>query len=415
MNKLKTLRENRAALWSQERAQLDRLKAEGQALIGDALTQFEARAADIAKLDDEISGFERLEAAETRNRELEQRMGQPITKPERGGEQSGEQRQQQVLAFRAALKGAAGRPFGEISREERAAFQAGIAESGGHLVAPQQFVADLLKGVDDLVWIRQLADKMTVTQSESVGIPKLDADAEDSDWTAELATGNEEDTLTFGKRELRPHPLAKRAKISKKLLRIASMPVDQIIRQRMSYKFAITQEKAFISGDGVQKPLGLFVASTNGIGTGRDVSTGNTTTAIGADGLLEAKYSLKAAYWNRPSLRWVFHRDAIKNIRKLKLTDNQYIWQPGLSADLPARILDVPYLISEYVPNTFTAGLYVGIIGDFSYYKIVDALGMTVEVLNELYAETNQVGYIMRMETDGAPVLEEAFARVKLA
>ncbi len=31
-------------------------------------------------------------------------------------------------------------------------------------------------------------------------------------------------------------------------------------------------------------------------------------------------------------------------------------------------------------PNTFTTGKYVGIIGDFSRYEIVDALDMTVEV-----------------------------------
>jgi hypothetical protein len=39
---------------------------------------------------------------------------------------------------------------------------------------------------------------------------------------------------------------------------------------------------------------------------------------------------------------------------------------------------------------------------------------LTVQRLTELYAETNQVGLIGRMEADGMPVLEEAFARVKL-
>ena len=33
----------------------------------------------------------------------------------------------------------------------------------------------------------------------------------------------------------------------------------------------------------------------------------------------------------------------------------------------------------------------------------------------ELYAESNQVGFIGRLECDGAPTLAEAFARVKLA
>ena len=33
---------------------------------------------------------------------------------------------------------------------------------------------------------------------------------------------------------------------------------------------------------------------------------------------------------------------------------------------------------------------------------------MQMQRLNELYVETNQLGFIGRLETDGAPVLEEA-------
>jgi HK97 family phage major capsid protein len=62
-----------------------------------------------------------------------------------------------------------------------------------------------------------------------------------------------------------------------------------------------------------------------------------------------------------------------------------------------------------------TTGNYVGILGDFSYYWIADALDMQVQRLVELYAATNQVGFIARREVDGMPVLEEAFVRVKLA
>jgi hypothetical protein len=38
-----------------------------------------------------------------------------------------------------------------------------------------------------------------------------------------------------------------------------------------------------------------------------------------------------------------------------------------------------------------------------------------VQRLVELYAETNQVGFIGRAEVDGMPVLAEAFARLKCA
>jgi HK97 family phage major capsid protein len=57
--------------------------------------------------------------------------------------------------------------------------------------------------------------------------------------------------------------------------------------------------------------------------------------------------------------------------------------------------------------------LYVGMLGDFSYYWIADADTFAVQRLMELYALTNQVGLIGRLETDGMPVLEEAFARLK--
>jgi HK97 family phage major capsid protein len=80
----------------------------------------------------------------------------------------------------------------------------------------------------------------------------------------------------------------------------------------------------------------------------------------------------------------------------------------------PDRILNIPAYISEYAPNTFTTGQYVAILGDFSNYWIADSMDMAFQRLVELYAETNQVGLIGRLESDGMPVLEEAFVRVKL-
>jgi HK97 family phage major capsid protein len=142
------------------------------------------------------------------------------------------------------------------------------------------------------------------------------------------------------------------------------------------------------------------------------VQTG-IATDITADGLIDALYSLKEPYLKSGKLRWLFHRDAVKRVRKLKDTTNQYLWQPGLQAGQPDLIMGVPVMMSEYVPNTFTSGLYVGLVGDFSYYWIADADTFTIQRLVELYAETNQVGYIGRLESDGMPVLGEAFARLK--
>ena len=166
-------------------------------------------------------------------------------------------------------------------------------------------------------------------------------------------------------------------------------------------------------GSGPSQPLGVFTASNDGISTGRDVNTGNTTSSIGADNLRNVKYNQKGNYW--PSLRWIFHRDAVKAISKLKDGNGQYLWQPGITTGDPDRLIGFPVIMSEYAPNTFTTGLYVGILGAFEHYWIADALSMEIQRLEELYAAANQVGFLIRSETDGLPVLEEAFTRVTLA
>lgn len=295
---------------------------------------------------------------------------------------------------------------------ERRALQADYDTQGGNLYAPMQFVDRLIQAVDDAVYVRQWATVIPVTDGETLGVPALDADPADADWTSELATGNEDSTMSIGRRELNPHPLAKRIKISRKLLRKAPR-ADDLVMERLAYKFAVTFEKATLTGNGANQPLGVFVASTQGISTSRDVSTGNTTTAVTFDGLYEAKYKLKMQYW--PRARWMFHRDGVKMIAKLKDGNGQYLWQESTRVGEPDRLMGVPVFMSEFAPSTFTTGLYAGILGDFSNYWIADSLLMEMIRLNELYAESNQVGMIGRMESDGMPVLEEAFVRVKLA
>jgi HK97 family phage major capsid protein len=297
--------------------------------------------------------------------------------------------------------------------EDQRALAAGSDEAGGYTIAPQQFVAQLLQAVDNATFVRQLATVFQVPNAQSLGAPSLDADPADPTWTTELAVGDEDSTMDFGKRELSPHPLAQYIKVSKKLVRASALNIDAVVRARLGYKVGVVQESAFLTGTGANQPLGVFTASDMGVSTGRDVSTGNTTTSIQTDGLLGAKYGLKGQY--HPNARWIFHRDGVLQIAKLKDGNGQYLWRESVRAGEPDRLLGFPVLMSEYAPNTFTTALYVGILGDFSYYWIADALDMTVQVLVELYAATNQNGYISRMETDGMPVLAEAFSRVKLA
>ncbi len=292
------------------------------------------------------------------------------------------------------------------------ALQADSDPAGGYLTGPETFVEELIKAVDDQVFVRARATKHLVTSGTSLGAPSLDADPDDADWTSELGTGDEDDDMRFGKRALEPKPLAKRIKISKKLIRSSRLPVDQIVRDRLAYKFGVTGEKGFLTGNGQDQPLGAYTASNDGIPTSRDVSDGNTATEITWLGLQNAKYSVKAQYW--PRLRWNFHRDGVRQIASKRDADGRFLWEPSHQAGQPDTILGLPFDVSEFAPNTFTANQYVGLLADWSHYWIADAMDFELQQLVELYAESNRIGYIGRLETDGMPVLAEAFARVKL-
>lgn len=298
-----------------------------------------------------------------------------------------------------------------------AAYQSSDMGGGGYTVLPMQLVNTLLTKVKDLTFVRGMATVIGVDKAESLGVPSIDTDPSDSDWTAELLTGSLESTMVYGRRDLTPHPLAKRIKISDKLIRQSGQDVIGVVLDRLAYKMAVAQEKAFLTGHGVNQPLGVFTATANGISTSADTTAAGAS-SVAADDLVNVKHDLKLAYW--PNASWILSRTVLKSVRKLKDDQNNYIWATGMGPGMgyqgnPQTLLDQPYHVSEFAPGTLTTGLYVAILGDFRQYYIADALNMRVQVLNELYAETNQIGYILRCEVDGMPVQEEAFRRLKLA
>ena len=410
MSKLDDLLQERYALVKKAQAIQTKVESEKREWTAEERSQYDKIFADIdgmkAKVDEQV-------ADEARGKKLSDAL-QTMEKPLKKGiiEDIGEDRKlgkHDTKEYRAAF----GRYLGGVNAGEVRALQMDLDAAGGYTVVPEQFIAELIKTMDITTFFRSIARVIPVTNAESLGVPALDSDMGDLTWTAELATGAEDSTMDFGKRALHPHPMARYIKVSKKLARTSALGIEALVRDRLAYKCGYVQENAFLNGTGVGQPLGVFTASADGVSTASDVSTGNTATALTADGLIECKYAMRGPYW--PRAKWIFHMDAVKNIRKLRGNDGDFLWKAGLASDRGDTLLDLPMLVSELAPHTFTTGLYVGILGAFDYYWIADALSATIEVVTELYALSNQNAYIIRMETDGMPVLGEAFKRVTLA
>lgn len=402
-------REKRAALVAQARALIDGAEAEKRELLAEEESQYEALMADVDRLKGEIDREEQRSARlDTVQSELEQRAAPVQIRPDLRPHEI----QHRKSEFRSFLRSA---PSG--SEWEFRALQADSMTAGGATFAEEQFVANFIKNIDNQVFIRQKATVYKLTQSDSLGVPTLSARASAPTWTYELGIGDEDSTMAFGKRSLTTHPLAKYIKVSQKLLGISAIDIEQLVMSELAYAFAITEENAFLNGTGAGQPLGMFVASADGITTARD-TTSTVSASVAADDFITVLYSLKPQYVAEST--WICHRDLMAKIRKLKTGSGEYLWAPGLSSGSSLAVngadtlLGRPIIVSEYAPSTFSTTCYIAVLGALRHYWIAESLSMRMQRLVELYAATNQVGFVLRGELDGQPVLDEAFARLKL-
>lgn len=409
------LYEKRNKLVEDQRNLLDKAENEKRDFTTEENDQYNGMDKDFEKITEDIKivekredeNIKRIKGLEEREAYLKTSQQKP-TKPATESSNDTKNQDEYRNAYRSYLM----RGGNNLSETELRALQADKNVAGGYLVAPEQFVSELIKGLEDQVFVRKYAKIISMPTAASLGIPELANQIDDAAWTSELSIGDEDKTMSFNKRQMVPHPLAGYIKVSKKLLRVASVDVDAEVRDGLTYVFSICEENAFLNANGENKPLGVMYPCDHGVSKNRDVNKHNSTTDISADNLIECLYTLKAQY--RKKARWTFHRDIIKKIRKLKDDKKDYLWKEGIATSRPDTILGLPYDESEYMPNVFGPKKYVGLLCDWSYYWIADAMDMSIQVLLELYAEKNQNGYIGRKETDGAPVHEQAFVRMQL-
>ena len=291
------------------------------------------------------------------------------------------------------------------------ALTAGTPVEGGYLVS-DTFLTGLIVKAREASAMRRISRVLPPVPSGSVISPAQENWLSDATWTTEVLTGSADTVDPFGERRLTPHPLAKRILTSNTLLRTPGFDVEAWIRDNLAYRFAVPEEYAFINGSGVQQPLGILNT------TSLPVWTTDASNVVDADDVINWVYALPAAYAGRATI--LSNRAFIRKVRTMKGALGEYVWQPGLQMGSPNRILDTPYEVSDQYDDGLDASdvwednAKIAVIGDFSYYWIVAALSMSIQRLVELYAASNQVGYIGRKETDGRAVLAEAFYALKV-
>lgn len=377
------------------RAMNDKLIAEKRGFNEDETKLYAEKETEMRKLQAEIE-------AEERNQEL---AGFTTENPDTVNDDESRGVSNEEAEFRDFLK--------DGKTENRTAMSVG--DQGA--LAPTQFVKEIIKGLDDEAPVYALTRKFGLTSVSGIDAPYMATDASDAAWTTEIPNSaiSADSALHYTKKTITPETLVKLVLVSKKLVKTSAIPIDTLVRERLTAKIAKAYENGVLNGTGAnQQPLGVFTASNSGVPTSRDVTSTNALngTCFNCDDLIEMKMALKSGH--RKNAVWVMHTDVLKIAMKFKDSDGQYIWQGPVKDNAPGTLLGIPVIESTLAPNTLTAGSYIAVLGDFSKYWWAYVDQMEIQVLLEKYSDTLQIGYQADVLASGAPVLPEAFARLKV-
>ncbi len=403
MSKIIELRNKRNTLWEQTKAFLEQHRDENGLVAADAVEQYDKMAADVKALGDEIR---RLED----QMEMDAKLSAPTSAPVHADPKADNRKSARPTATDAYNKAFWDMMRGNNSLEVRDALSVGVNENGGFTV-PDEFERQLIQGLEENNIFRTLAHTIH-TNSGTRTIP-IATDSGSASWIEEGAAIQESD-MSFAQETLSAYKLGCTIKVSNELLNDSAFNIAAHIAQRFGVRFGNAEEDAFINGTGPSANPQVTPSQPTGILTSLTASAGNTTedaVTVHFDNIYKLYYSLKSPYRRKAS--FLCNETLLLQLMLLKDKNDNYIWKPGLEVGKSDNTVTSPIYTSGYMPAlTGTAGTDAGkkvlLFGDFSYYWIADRQSRTLKRLNELYAVTDQVGFIGTQRVDGKLILPEA-------
>ena len=286
-----------------------------------------------------------------------------------------------------------------LDEMELKALTVGTAATAGNL-APAEYVNEIIKIVEEFSPVRSVA-RVRQTTNKEIEVPQKTANFAAA-WTAEGGSRTETTGYTTALNTIPTHELYALVDISSQLLEDSAFDMEAEMNLEFAEQFAKAEGAAFISGNGTNKPTGI----TNGSTVGSTAAA--AAAAIATDDLINLMHDIKTPYMSGAT--FMFNRQTLGEIRKLKDTAGQYIFQTGFSgqAGVPNTILGSPYVEAPDVADIAADAKSV-IYGDFRRgYMIVDRVALSV--LRDPYsqASSGNVRYIARRRVGGEVVLAEA-------
>ena len=208
-----------------------------------------------------------------------------------------------------------------------------------------------------------------------------------------------EDGDKFTQFPIKSYKIASLAKLRESFLLDNDFNLEKYLTTDFARRFGRAEENLFINGHGVTNQTGILSVSES-------VNAKETNT-LSYDEIVELYFSIEAEY--RKDAVFIMNDETAFYLRTLKDDDGNYLWNPNKDT-----IFGKEVLISPYMPS-IESGKKPIIFGDLSFYWIIERKPLAIQVLNELYSNQGQIGFIGFERVDGRLIRTKAIRTIQMA
>jgi HK97 family phage major capsid protein len=210
------------------------------------------------------------------------------------------------------------------------------------------------------------------------------------------------------------------------LVALAKIGVDELadtdanlvslVQEIVGAKFAEMEDDAFAAGNGTSRPFGLATRATVGGAIPAAQGVTAAASAVVADQLKQMPYLISSRFANNGV--YLASDDATQAIALLKDSTSNYLWQPSMQEGQPARLFGYPFYRVSGLPAMNATTTFVDpsvLFGDMNAgYMIAQRQQITVQRLDERYADQGLVGFLFKQRVGGDVIRPAAFAKYLL-
>ncbi len=189
-----------------------------------------------------------------------------------------------------------------------------------------------------------------------------------------------------------------------------------LVQEIVGQQFAQMEDDAFANGNGTSKPFGVAVRATVGGAIPAAQGVTAAASAVSPDQLKQMQYLITSRFANEGV--YLASDDATQAIALLKDSTSNYLWQPSNQAGQPDVLFGRPFYRMSGLPSMTATTFFTEpsvLFGDVrSGYMIADRQQVTVQRLDERFADQGIVGFLFRQRVGGDVIRPAAFAKYLL-